>query len=462
MNPSQATQGARIVAALKGRFQGRTITPEDASYEPARRVWNGAIDRRPAAIVECADAEDVVVALRAASDEGCEITIRGGGHNVAGRSIRDGAVLIDLSRLRSVVVNDASRIATAQGGALWADVDEATGAFGLATTGGLISTTGVGGFTLGGGAGWLMRRYGLACDNLLGATLVLADGRVVRASASEHPDLFWGLRGGAGGLGVVTSFDFSLHPLPGVLAGLIVYPGDAASTVLRGLRDFADDAPDEFCGVGVITTAPPFPFLDSAWHGKPVAIVAVCWCGQPEDGEVAMAPLLESPAPLAVHVGTMPYTAWQKALDPSAPPGRFNYWKTVNFDVLSDDAIDAIAAVGQRLPTPTTELHVQHLGGAVARVPAADTAFGSRSARFFVNLIGVAESSAGFEAARAGVRALRAVLAPQALATAMPNFTDFDDGDPAAAAGPTLSKRLTSLRAQYDPNGLFSRSFRPL
>src|SRR5277367_1606927 len=282
---------AAVITALCTRVGGAILLPGGEGYSMGRRVWNAAIDRRPAGIVVCADAEDVSITVRIAADHGLPLTIRGGGHNVAGRSIREGVLLLDLSKLCDITVNHERRIATVQGGALWRDIDAATAAQGLATTGGLVSSTGVGGFTLGGGAGWLMRKHGLACDNLQSAGIILGDGRFVRASPQEHDDLYWGLRGGGGGLGVVTSFEFQLHPLREVLAGLIVHPAEHAAEALRAFRDFVADAPDEFCGLAVIAHGPPLPFLDAAWHGRPVVMFAVCWSGDPADGEAALAAL---------------------------------------------------------------------------------------------------------------------------------------------------------------------------
>src|SRR5580692_4846872 len=285
MNNESATLKTSLLDTLRSRLRGTSLVRGDEGYDIARRVWNGAIDRHPSCIVGCADAEDVSHAMRIASEHGLRMTVRGGGHNVAGRSIRDGSLLLDLSKLRQVAVNRESRVATVQGGAVWRDVDSATAIEGLATTGGLVSSTGVGGFTLGGGAGWLMRKHGLACDNLRSAGVGLADGRFVRASAEEHADLYWGLRGGTGGLGVVTSMEFQLHPLREVLAGVVVHPADNGFEALRAFRDFAAVAPDEFCGIAVIAHSPPLPFLDPSWHGRPVVIFALCWCGEMSAGE---------------------------------------------------------------------------------------------------------------------------------------------------------------------------------
>ncbi len=437
-------------------LRGSVVDADADGFDQLRRVWNGAIDRRPCAIARCADARDVQLALQVARDHRVGVTVRGGGHNVAGLAVRDGALLLDLGAMRAVSVNTQLRIATVEGGALWRDVDAATAAAGLATTGGLISTTGVGGFTLGGGAGWLMRRCGLACDNLLGANVVLADGRSVRVAAAEHPDLYWGLRGGAGGLGVVTGLEFRLYPLAQVLAGLVVFPGDQSAAVLRRFRDVAHDAPDEFCGLVVMTSAPPLPFLDSAWHGRTVCILALCWSGAVATGERILEPIRHAGAPLADVVAPMPYAQWQQMLDPGAPPGRCHYWKSVNFASLSDGAIDLLAAAADARRTPFTELHVQHMGGAVARVPPSDCAFAHRDARFFVNLIGAAADATDFDGLRGWIRDLYTRLSAHALPSRMPNFSDADDQDAIAQFGRDHARRLQELRVRYDPEGLFA------
>jgi FAD/FMN-containing dehydrogenase len=445
-----------VVQDLRQHMRGSVHAADDPEFDRLRRVWNGAIDQRPCAIARCADAQDAQLALRAACDRGIAVTVRGGGHNVAGLSVRDDALLIDLGRMRAVSVNAPMRVAVVEGGALWRDVDAATAHDGLATTGGLISTTGVGGYTLGGGVGWLMRRYGLACDNLLGADLVLADGRSVRATESESPDLYWALRGGAGGFGVVTRFDFRLHPLSSVLAGLVVFPGDQAAAVLRRFRDFVQDAPDELCGLTVLTSAPPLPFLDSAWHGRTVCIVALCWSGDPTAGERALEPIRHAGAVLADVIAPMPYAQWQQAIDASAPPGRGQYWKTSNFASLDDAVIDALAAAADTRPTPVTELHVQHLGGAVARVPSSDSAFAHRGAQFFVNLIGSTSDMAQFESMRAWIRELQTRLAPYATSGGMPNFSGIDDQDALLRFGRDHAQRLHDVRKRYDPQGVFA------
>jgi hypothetical protein len=452
---SQLPTNTEFVSALRAAIQGRIIDPGEAGFDTARRAWNASVDEYPAAIAVCANAGDVAAALRVAARYELPVTVRSGGHNVAGRSVRTGALLIDLAGLREVTVNTDTRIATVQGGAQWADLDAAAAAHGLATTGGLVSTTGVGGLALGGGTGWLMRRYGLACDNLTGADVILADGRMVRATAGENADLFWALKGGAARIGVVTSFDFRLYPLTEVVAGLRIYPAQETSGLLTRFRDYCEHAPDEFCGIVVLANAPPLPFLDAAWHGKPVAILATCWCGDSASAAVAQAPLEDASQPLAKMVGPMPYVEWQKMQDPGAPPGRWNYWKTANFAHLDDSTIEVLAAAVQDLPSPHSEIHVQHMGGAVARVNADESAFACRDVPFFVNLIGVALEAKALPDTRRRVRALHDRLGLHALPSRLPNFTDRDDGFPDTGHGGIVD-RVTELRRHYDPKSMFT------
>jgi FAD binding domain len=453
MNDESTILKPSVLEALRSRLRGTSLVRGDGGYDIARRVWNGAIDRHPSCIVSCADAEDVSHAMRIAADHGLRMTVRGGGHNVAGRSIRDGWLLLDLSRLRHVSVNRELRVATVQGGALWRDVDRATALEGLATTGGLISTTGVGGFTLGGGAGWLMRKHGLACDNLRSAGVVLADGRFVRASPQEHADLYWGLRGGAGGLGVVTSFDFQLHPLREVLAGLVVHSAEHAVEALRTFRDFAAGAPDEFCGVAVIAHAPPLPFLDPDWHGRPVVMFAMCWSGDLVAGEAALAALRGHGQPVVDHVGRMPYAQWQQIQDPLAPRGHYYYWKTANYSALSDHTVDDLAAMAYRLPTMRSEIHLQHMGGAVSRYAAEDSAFAHRNTPFFVNFIGVTDAASAAGSLREGIRALHDKASREALPGILTNFAGQDDSDKVRRFGLQNANRLEALRKKCDPAG---------
>jgi hypothetical protein len=291
---------------------------------------------------------------------------------------------------------------------------------------------------------------------MVGASVILSDGRVVRASAAEHADLYWALRGGAGGLGVVASFEFLTYPLREVLAGLIIHPAEQAFGALQAFRDFAAEAPDEFCGLAVIANAPPLPFLDPRWHGRPVVIHAVCWSGEQAAGARVLAPLRGYGRPLADHVGWMPYVQWQQMQDPSAPPGLHYYWKTANYRSLSDSTLQVLAAAAQQLPTPRSEIHLQHMGGAVGRVPPDDTAFANRDAKYFVNLIGITDSSDAMTGLRERVRGLYGQIIPEASATIMPNFSDQDDAAGARQFGGEIAGRLAVLRRRYDAKGLLA------
>jgi hypothetical protein len=456
MNRGEGIVDPGFLSALRAQVGGALLQPSDADYTIARQVWNAAVDRRPAAILRCRDAEDVSFALRIAARHGIRVTVRGGGHNVAGRCVGDGALVLDLGNLRAVSVNRDARVASVQGGALWSDFDQATAAHGLATTGGLVSSTGVAGLTLGGGTGWLMRRFGLASDNLLSAGVVLADGRFVRVSANEHPDILWGLRGAAGGLGVVTSLEFRLHPLRDVLAGLVIHPAADTAAVLRGFRDVVAHAPDEFCGMAVIAHAPPLPFLAESWHGRPVVILAACWSGDLAAGERELDGWRKMGRPLAEHIGAMPYEKWQQLFDPGAPAGRCHYWKTLNHAALPDPLIDELAAAALEMPSAESEIHVQHLGGAVARAPGSESAFASRSAAYFINLIGCVSSMQRFDPMRERVRALDARIRPWAMADILPNFGDHDDGGLVHRHGQEIAGRILALRHRYDPQGLLA------
>ena len=442
--------------ALRQVLRGGLLLPGDDGYDEGRRVWNGAIDRRPPGIVRCADAEDVCTAINFAVRERLPMTVRGGGHNVAGLAVRGDALMLDLGAMNRVELDPHARTARVEGGALWRDVDAATQPHGLATTGGLVSTTGVGGYTLGGGVGWLMRRCGLAIDNLLAADVVLADGRSVVASESQHSDLFWGLRGGAGGLGVVTHLTYGLHPIGEVFAGVRFHPLSAAAGLLHGFRDFTPGAPDALTAMLVFTTAPPLPFLPAAVHGQRVVVLAYCWSGVPTSGPQAIAPLAEVGTPLGCHEGVMPYAVWQQAFDATAPPGDHYYWTTSQFDTFDDALIESLVPLAAAPPDPLCEVHVHHLGGAVARIPNAATAFSQRDATFFINVIGHAGAGERLPAIRDWAHVVRGVLAPHARAGVQANFA----GEPADLKSQThdaaTQARLSALRARFDPDGLLA------
>ena len=442
----------RLAATLRGTL----LLPGDSDYETRRHVWNGAIDRRPQAIARCIDAEDIAAAVKFAARERVPMTVRGGGHNVAGLAVRDDALMLDLAAMNRVEVDAQARIARVEGGALWRDVDTATQPHGLAATGGFVSTTGVGGYTLGGGVGWLMRRCGLAIDNLLEAEVVLADGRSVTVSDKQHPDLFWGLRGGGGGLGVVTRFTFRLHPLAKVHAGVVFYPVDAAPALLRAFRAFTPDAPDALTAMLVFTTAPPLPFLPVEAHGQRAVALAYCWNGDPAQGARAAAPIAEAAEPLGRHEGEMPYAAWQQTFDPAVPPGHHYYWTTSQFDAFDDALIEALAPRAAERADPLCEVHVHHLGGAVARIANDATAFSHRDAAFFINVIGHTDAAERFAGIRDWARGLRAALAPHARADMQPNFVGEVADLDAHAPGSATRTKLSALRARYDPEGLLA------
>ena len=363
-------------------FRGRLISADHADYDIARAVWNGAIDRRPRLIARCIGTADVVAAVRFARDHDLEIAIRGGGHNVAGTAVCDDGIVIDLSAMRAVRVDPADRRAWVQGGALWGDVDHETQAHGLATTGGIVSHTGVAGLTLGGGVGWLMRKHGLTVDNLLAVDVVTADGELLRASEDEHPDLFWALRGGGGNFGVVTSFEFRLHSVgPTVLAGPILWDATDAGEVLRFYRDFVRDAPDELGTVVRFGAAPPLPVIPEDLHWRPVVMVGTCYAGPIEDGEQVLRPLRAFRTPLLDLVGPTPYVGFQSALDSTVVHGWNYYWKSTHLPELRDDLIDVIAEHAFSCSSPRSYVAMFHLGGAVSRV--AEGALGHSAHRPF-------------------------------------------------------------------------------
>ena len=441
---------------LAARLRGTLLLPGDSDYETRRHVWNGAIDRRPLAIARCIDAEDVAATVKFAARERVPMTVRGGGHNVAGLAVRDDALMLDLGAMNRVEVDAPSRTVRVEGGALWQDVDAATQSHGLATTGGFVSTTGVGGYTLGGGVGWLMRRCGLAIDNLSEIEVVLADGRTVTVNDKRHPDLFWGLRGGGGGLGVVTRFTFRLYPVAEVHAGVVFYPLDAAPALLRAFRAFTPDAADALTAMLVFTTAPPLPFLPALVHGQRAVAVAYCWNGDPAHAAHAAAPVTGVAEPLGRHEGVMPYAAWQRTFDPAAAPGHRYYWTTSLFDALDDSLINALVPRAAQPSDPLCEVHVHHLGGAVARLGNDTTAFSHRDAPFFINVIGHTDAAERFTAIRDWARGLRTALAPHARPGMQPNFVGETADLDAHAFGSAARTKLAELRARYDPNGLLA------
>jgi FAD binding domain/Berberine and berberine like len=448
----------QLARALGSAFAGDVIRSGDNTYDDARALWNGTVDARPSLIAQCRTTDDVIAAVGLAGTTALPLSVRGGGHSVAGLSMCDDGVAIDLSHMRGVSVDAGARTATVDPGATWADFDAATGAHGLASTGGLISSTGVAGLTLGGGIGWLQRKYGLACDNLLSADIVTAEGNVVRASATDDAELLWGLRGGGGNFGVVVRFEFALHPVSMVLGGLMLFPLERGATVLRGFREWAIDAPDEATMLIAILTAPREPFVPPDLVGRKAVAIVGCWCGDLDEGAAAIEPLRQL-GPSTDVFGPMPYTALQGMLDAGAPRGLRNYFRGGYVSDLSDEVIDVALDHGARMPSPMSALHVHQMGGAVARVGRDATAFSGRQAGYTYNVVSTWMDPSEDAMHIAANRACSSALAPLSEAGAYVNFLSDTDGDGASAAyGDTLYRRLARLKREYDPNNLFNRN----
>ncbi len=441
-------------------FRGELITPDHPDYDSARAVWNGAVDRRPRVIARCSGSADVAAAVRFARDHDLEIAVRGGGHNVAGTAVCDDGIVIDLSTMRSVWVDPAARTAVVQGGALWGDVDHETQAHALATTGGIVSHTGVAGLTLGGGLGWLMRKHGLTVDNLLAAEMVTAKGSIVRASADEHPDLFWALRGGGGNFGVVTSFRFALHPVgPIVMAGPVFWAADDSIDVLRFYRDFAADAPDELGTVIRLGTVPPLPGIPEDLHFRPAIAVASCYAGDVEEGERAVRELRRFGTPLVDLVEPKPYVAHQAAIDETVPHGWHYYWKAMSLTGLSDDVISVVADHAYTASSPRSYAVMFHLGGAVSRIPHDATAYAGREVAHNIVIEGVwlpEESGKHATAETTWARRFLDALDPHRKGVYV-NFLDSDDDNSRVreAYGGQIYRRLAKVKTKYDPDNVF-------
>jgi FAD/FMN-containing dehydrogenase len=447
--------GEATIQELRGEVRGEILTPGDAGYLEACGIWNGLHDRRPGLILRCTGAADVIAALRFARSSDLPVAVRGGGHSVPGFSTCDGGLVIDLSPMGAVRVDPAGRRAFVDGGAVWGDVDHETQAHGLATTGGLVSTTGVAGFTLGGGIGWLMRKHGLACDNLVGADVVTADGRLVRASENENSDLFWGLRGGGGNFGIVTQFEFALHPVgPTVYAGPIFYAAEHDAALLRAFRDWASSAPDDVTALLNLTSAPPLPVIPEEWPGKKVAALIVLSAGPVEDGAGLVADLRTTAEPVADLLGPMPYTAMQALVDPLWERGIYAYFKATNLARLDDGLIDKLCELHAAAPGPQCEIHVHQMGGAVAAVAEGATAFAERSMPFVLNAVAGWRDVAATDAHVAWSRAVIAAATDVSTGRAYVNF--LGDADEARSSyGADTYARLGALKSAYDPTNVF-------
>jgi FAD/FMN-containing dehydrogenase len=442
--------------AFRGGLRGRLCLPRDPGYDEARTLWNAMIDRRPAAVVRAVGASDVIQTVRLAAKHGLLLSVRGGGHNIAGNAVCEGGLMLDLSRMDLVRVDPTARTARVGPGARLADLDKETQAFGLATPVGINSTTGVAGLTLGGGFGWLSRKYGLTVDNLLSADVVTAAGELVHTSDTDHPDLFWAIRGGGGNFGVVTSFKFRLHPVgPQVIAGLIVHPWANAKEVLHEYRRLVAKAPDELCCWVVMRKAPPLPFLPQEVHGTEVLVLALCHAGDLVSGEKAAAPFKAIGKPIADVVGPHPFAGWQTAFDPLLTPGERNYWKSHDFVDLGDGLIDVLLDGVRRLPSPQCEIFVGSLGGAINRVPVEATAYPHRNVNFVMNVHTRWSDPSQDKPCIAWARAIYDAAAPFATGGVYVNFMPDDEAQRvrSGAYGPNYD-RLAKVKAKYDPKNL--------
>jgi hypothetical protein len=438
---------ATAIEQLKGRLRGDLLCPGDDHYDSARTIHNGMIDRRPALIVRCAGVADVLEAVTFARSHHLIVAVRGGGHGVPGFAVCDGGLMIDLTRMKAVRVDPVGRTARAEGGATWGDFDHETQAFGLATTGGIARPTGIAGLTLGGGHGYLMRTHGLACDNLLSVDVVTADGRLLTASATEHADLFWAVRGGGGNFGVVTAFEYRLYPVSQILGGLLIYPITHAKDVFRFYRDFTRTAPEALGSLCNLATLP---------DGTPAAVILLGYNGSVEDGERILRPLRECAPLLADQVALMPYIALQSIVENFNPPGLRNYWKSNYLQDLSDGAIEVLVDRYRTVPAPHTHVVIEHLGGAVSRVGADETAVDHREALYNFLIVGMWADAAMDAQVIGWVRDLWGALQPFSSGGLYVNYeAEHDMGRVQAAYSPAKYARLVAVKTAYDPTNLF-------
>lgn len=442
---------------LQDQLRGEVLLPSTPGFDAARALWNAMIDKRPAAIARCTGVADVLAALRFARERDIPLAVRAGGHNVAGTALRDDGLVLDLSRMKGIRVDPAARTVRLQPGILNGDLDHETQAFGLAVTSGIASTTGVSGLTLGGGIGWLMRAFGLTCDNLRTADVVTADGAFITASEEEHPDLFWALRGGGGNFGVVTSFTFDLQPLgPTVLAGAIVFPASAAGEVLRFYRDYIEEAPDALGTIVLLRHAPESPWIPSEHWRKPVVAILACYAGNIAEGTEVLKPLKAFGSPIADIIQPKPYTLHQRMFDASAPPGLRYYWKSHYLSGLSDDAIDTLLARAWRTSSLRSYTVVARMGGAVSRVAESATAFAHRDAQHVLNINGVWTDPAEDAEHIDWTRDMFTVMEPFSTGGVYVNFLGNEGEERVRAAYGTNYDRLVEVKRRYDPDNVFN------
>lgn len=441
---------------FQAHFQGDVVLPSHADYDKVRQIWNAMIDRRPGLIARCASPEDVAQAVHFARQHKLLVSIRGGGHNIAGNAVCDDGLMIDLSLMKSVKVDSKARRATVEPGCTLAEFDATAQAHGLATPLGINSTTGVAGLTLGGGFGWLSRKYGMTIDNLLSADIVMADGSQAHASETENDDLFWGLRGGGGNFGIVTEFEFQLHHVgPDVLSGLIAFPYDQAKSVLTQFALFTEAMPDDLSVWMFSRKAPPLPFLPEEVHGKEIVALALCYAGDPAEGEKLIEPLRGFGTAYGEHIGVQPYTAWQQAFDPLLTPGVRNYWKSHNFWQLSEGAIETIIKYGGTLPSPHCEIFIGTLGGQTTRIAPDAMAYSSRDANYALNVHARWESPDDDERCITWAREFFNESKPFASGGAYINFLTQEESDRISFAYGATYNRLVELKKKYDPTNFF-------
>ena len=452
----QATIAPDAVDALHAQLLGALCLPGDPGYDQARTLWNAMIDRKPALIVRAQGTSDVIAAVNFARANGLLVAVKGGGHNIAGNACCEAGLLIDLSQMKSVRIDPIARTARVEPGVTLGEFDLEAQAFALATPLGINSTTGVAGLTLGGGFGWTSRKWGLTVDNLVSADVVTADGKLRTASETENADLFWAIRGGGGNFGVVTSFEFKLHEIGTVFAGLIAYPFEDSKALFGKYRDFVAKAPEELTVWVVLRKAPPLPFLPTAWHGKEIFAIAFCWSGDPAKGEAAIAPLRAFGTPVGEHMGAMPLAIWQTTFDPLLAPGSRNYWKSHDYKALDDTTIDAIIAGVRKLPTAECEAFVGNLGAAVNRVPADATAYPHRDVLFVLNIHTRWQNASQDKECIAWARELFDAAGKTATGGVYVNFMPEDETQriKAGAYGPNY-ERLAKIKGKYDPDNLF-------
>jgi FAD/FMN-containing dehydrogenase len=450
---TEATLDESAYQGLRSSFRGQLFRPEDPDYHQHRRVWNGSIDRFPALIARCAGVADVMTAVRFARDSGLVVAVRGGGHSFPGHSVCDGGLVIDLGSMKGIRVDPEARTARAQAGVLLGELDRETQAFGLAVPAGIVTHTGLAGLTLGGGIGWLMRKYGLTVDQLLSVDMVTADGEFVKASETENPDLFWGVRGAGGNFGIVTEFEFRLNPVgPILLAGPIFWPMEESAEVLRFYRDWITDVPDELTTIVVHRHAPPLPAIPVELHGVPVVTVICCYAGPVEDGERVIRPMRQFGSPILDLCVPKPFVAHQAMFDPSFPAGWWYYFRSCDLAELTDDVIDIVADRAMRMTSPLTAFPIFQLGGAIGRVGEQDMAFNGRGAGHTLNINATTATVDGFDEEREWSRSFWSALEPHHTSVYVNFLMEEGEDRIRQAYGAEKYDRLKALKRKYDPD----------